>query len=209
MLHFFDHYRALKTCIIDDLLNRFFKCLFYDLNSYLLVLFELKFFPVIVRRRLFYLSFYLFNPSLNLFRVSCTLNNGCIFFIYCYFLCPSKVSDLDILEFYSEVFRYHCTACENCNILKHCLPPLTKPRCLYSTHLERAAKLIHHKSCKGLSFNLFRNDEEWFSHLCNLFEYRQGGLHTRDLFLLDEGIYILQGTFHSFRIGDAKRGGLS
>src|SRR4030043_169138 len=152
MLHFFDHYRPLKTCIIDNLLNRFFKCLFYDLNSYLLVLFELKILKCrqTSKKRntsTWYNTFFNSCPCC----IECIFNSCLFLFVHCYFLCPSKVSDLDILEFYSEVFRYHCTACENCNILKHCLPPLTKPRCLYSTHLERAAKLIHHKSCKGLS----------------------------------------------------------
>jgi len=44
---------------------------------------------------------------------------------------------------------------------------------------QRAAKLVHHQGCQGLTLHIFRDDEQWLADLGNLLQqWKQVGCTT-------------------------------
>ncbi len=166
----------------------------------------LQFFLVVVRSGFIDLLFDFIDALFDIFLLACTLNDGGVIFIDRNAFGSAEIRKRGIFQFVSFFFGYDLSACEDCDIFKHCLAAVAEAGSLYGRHAQCSAQFINHKRCKRFAFQLFRNDEKRFAGLCNFLENRKKIFHSADLLVVNEDVRSFQYRFHTFCIRDKIRG---
>ncbi len=116
------------------------------------------------------------------------------------FLALPRSSTRDGLELDAEVFGDDLAARQDRDVFEHCLAAIAEARCLNSSNVQRAAKLVHDQGRECFAFDVFSNDEQRTAHLRNLLEDRQKIAHVRDLLFVDQDEGLFEDCFHT--VGD-------
>src|SRR5690606_5970246 len=114
----------------------------------------------------------------------------------------SEVAQVCILEFVALLFTDHDTFCEYCDILEHFLSAVAEAGSLHCSNLQCAAKFVYYESSKRFTFEVFCNDQERTSCLCNFLEDVKNVLHVADLLVVDQDVWILEFSFHLFAVSN-------
>ena len=141
-----------------------------------------------------------FNAGRNCSLVASTANDCCIVLVNLYRFCLTKNRNVSSFKFKSNFFRNYCTACKNCDVLKHILSAIAKTRSLDSTAFDCSTNCVQYQSCKGFSINIFCNDYKSTTCICNFFKQRQQIFHCRNLFVVNKNKSIFIRSFHCFAV---------
>src|SRR6202022_1099381 len=90
---------------------------------------------------------------------------------------------------------------EDSDVLQHFLAAIAKAGSLDSSHFDGATQLVYYQGSQCFAFQVFSDDQQGTTTLRNLFQDVQDILHSRDLFVIDQDIRVLQLCFHFFAVG--------
>ena len=117
-----------------------------------------KFFFVVVRCHFIHFCFNLRNASLNSFFIAFTVNNPTNIFV-----CPNfggfpQIGDFNIFKCSASIFRNYSSPSQNCNIIKHALSPIAKPRSFDGQDIKASPELVDNQSSQGFAFDIVGDD---------------------------------------------------
>jgi len=119
----------------------------------------LKFFFVIIWSGLFNLSFDLFYPSLNCFRISCSFTNSSIFFVHYHLFSSTKISHSSTIQATTHFFWNYIRTREYCYILEHFFASISKTWSFNRNHIQDSTKFVYYQGGKSFTFNVFSDNQ--------------------------------------------------
>src|SRR5262249_25471761 len=130
----------------------------------------LQLFPVVVRGGFFDLSAELLEAPLDgVFPAGATHDRGVIL-VDEHSFAAAQITDRDVFQFDTEFFGYDLAAGENCHVFEHRFAAVTKSRSLDCGATESTAQSIDNQRRQGLTFNVFGDNDNRSTALCDLLE---------------------------------------
>jgi len=118
------------------------------------------------------------------------------------FLAEPSMSSVTFSSLMPRSSLNHLAAGQDRDILEHRLPTVAETRRLDRSHLEPAAQFVDDERGERLTLDILGDDQQGPAALHHRFEHRQHCLETRQLFLMDENVRVLQFGDHLLGVGD-------
>ena len=113
------------------------------------------------------------------------------------------------VEFTADIFRDDRSTREGCDILEHCFAAVAEARSFDSDGFEGATEFVDDQGSQCFAFDIFSDDEEFFTSLDDFFQDREHFLDRSDLAVRNEDVRFAHDGFHFIRIGRHVRGNVA
>ena len=136
-------------------------------------------------------------------------NDGRFVFRYADLTSCAEVFHGNAVEFTAYIFCNNRSARQGCDILEHRFAAVTKARSFDSNRFESTTEFVDDQRSQGFAFDVFSDDEEFFTSLDDFFEDREHFLDRSDLAVRNEDVRFAHDSFHFIRIRYHVRGNVA
>ena len=169
----------------------------------------LQFLAVVIARGFFDLAADLIHAALDLGRFASAFDDGRVFLVHDNALGAAQIFEADAFKLDAEVFGDALAAGQHRDVFHHGFAAVAEAGGFDGADVDRAAQFVHDESRERFALDFFRDDEQRFAGLGNLFEDRQQVLQVRDLLFVIQNVSVFEFRFHRFGAGHEIRRGIT